>query len=85
MAIITFLVSLLTVSSAVQSLSPGNRTLLKDLVGYSVSYVGWHSDAYKKFEGKYLYNDSVSSCGNKTKTVKVPCGDWRALSPAAVR
>lgn len=81
MAIITFLVSLLTVSSAVQSLSPGNQTLF----GYSVSYVGWHSDAYKKFERKYLYNDSVSSCGNKTKTVKVPCGDWRALSPAAVR
>lgn len=32
MAIITFLVSLLTVSSAVQSLSPDNRALLKDLV-----------------------------------------------------
>ena len=36
---------------------------MKYLVWYSVPYVGWHSDAYKKFEGKYLYNDRVSSCG----------------------
>lgn len=36
---------------------------MKYLVWYSVPYVGWHSDAYKKFEGKYLNNDRVSSCG----------------------
>ena len=36
---------------------------MKYLVWYSVPYVGWHSDAYKKFEGKYLYNDRVSRCG----------------------
>ena len=33
MTILSFLISLLTVGSAVQPLSPDNRTLLKDLVG----------------------------------------------------
>lgn len=33
MTILSFLISLLAVGSAVQPLSPGNRTLLKDLVG----------------------------------------------------
>lgn len=35
---------------------------MKYLIWYSLPYIGWNSDAYKKFEGKFLYNDRSSHC-----------------------
>lgn len=52
MAIITFLVSLLTVSSAVQSLSPGNQTLLKGLVGKFDSLEVYENRKIEKIQRK---------------------------------
>ena len=52
MAIITFLVSLLTVSSAVQSLSPDNRALLKDLVGKFDSLEVYENRKIEKIQRK---------------------------------
>ena len=62
MAIITFLVSLLTVSSAVQSLSPDNRALLKNLVGKfdsldvyenrKIAKIQMKKEACEKLEGR---------------------------------
>ena len=47
-------------------------------------------DVPRRGKNVYILNASGSDsivvrCGNKTKTVKVPCGDWRALSPVAAR
>lgn len=52
MAIITFLVSLLTVSSAVQSLSPDNRALLKDLVNKFDSLEVYENRKIEKIQRK---------------------------------
>ena len=52
MAIITFLVSLLTVSSAVQSLSPDNRALLKELVGKFDSLEVYENRKIEKIQRK---------------------------------
>ena len=62
MAVITFLVSLLTVSSAVQSLSPDNRALLKDLVNKfdslevyedrKIAKIQMKKEACEKLEGR---------------------------------
>lgn len=62
MTILTFLISLLTVSSAVQPLSPDNRTLLKDLVGKfdsldvyenrKIAKIQMKKEACEKLEGR---------------------------------
>ena len=35
---------------------------MKYMIWYSVPYVGFNSEAYAKFEGKYLYNDHGMGC-----------------------
>ena len=45
-------------------------------------------DVPRRGKSVYILNASGSDsiavrCGNKTKTVKVPCGDWKAVSPAS--
>ena len=35
---------------------------MKYMVWFSVPFIGWNSDAYKEFEGKYLYTDHNNHC-----------------------
>ena len=35
---------------------------MKYMIWYGVPFIGWNSDAYKKFEGKFLYTDWGNHC-----------------------
>ena len=39
-----------------------HETGMKYIVWYGVPFIGWSSEAYKKFEGKFLYTDWGNHC-----------------------
>ena len=39
-----------------------HETGMKYIIWYSVPFVGWNSEAYKKFDGKFLYTDWGNHC-----------------------